>query len=68
MNLVSNTTMYTSVFDRRWWREDDIFVRPIALETGNLVPVPYFQTGDLVRTGNEKSNFGILRTFYVGGN
>ena len=66
-NLVSNTTMYTSVFDRRWWREDDIFVRPIALETENLVPVPYFQTGDLVRTGNRKSNFGILRTFYVGG-
>ena len=66
-NLVSNTTMYTSLFDRRWWREDDIFVRPIGLETGNLVPVPYFQTGDLVRTGNGKSNFGILRTFYVGG-
>ena len=66
-NLVSNTTMYTSVFDRRWWREDDIFVRPASLETGNLVPVPYFQTGDLVRTGNGKSNFGILRTFYVGG-
>ncbi len=66
-NLVSNTTMYTSIFDRRWWREDDIFVRPSALETENLVPVPYFQTGDLVRTGNGKSNFGILRTFYVGG-
>ena len=66
-NLVSNTTMYTSVFDRRWWREDDIFVRPTTLETGDLVPVPYFQTGDLVRTGNGKSNFGILRTFYVGG-
>ncbi len=66
-NLVSNTTLYTSVFDRRWWREDDIFVRPTALETGNLVAVPYFQTGDLVRTGNRKSNFGILRTFYVGG-
>ena len=66
-NLVSNTIMYTSVFDRRWWREDDIFVRPATLETGNLAPVPYFQTGDLVRTGNGKSNFGILRTFYVGG-
>ena len=66
-NLVSNTTLYTSLFDRRWWREDDIFVRPTALETGNLAPVPYFQTGDLVRTGNGKSNFGILRTFYVGG-
>lgn len=66
-NLVSNTIMYTSVFDRRWWREDDIFARPTTLETGNLAPVPYFQTGDLVRTGNRKSNFGILRTFYVGG-
>jgi len=66
-NLVSNTTLYTSVFDRRWWRESVIFVRPTALQTGNLVPVPYFQTGDLVRTGNGKSNFGILRTFYVGG-
>ncbi len=66
-NSISNTTFYTSMFDRRWWREDDIFVRPNALETGDLTPVPYFQTGDLVRTGNGKSNFGILRTFYVGG-
>ena len=66
-NLVSNTTLYASAFDRRWWREDDIFVRPTALETRNLLAVPYFQTGDLVRTGNGKSNFGILRTFYVGG-
>ena len=66
-NLISNTTVYTSVFDRRWWREDDIFVRPSTLETGNLAPVPYFQTGDLVRIGGGKGNFGILRTFYVGG-
>ena len=66
-NLISNTTVYTSVFDRRWWREDDIFVRPSALETGILAPVPYFQTGDLVRIGGGKGNFGILRTFYVGG-
>lgn len=66
-NLIGNTTVYTSVFDRRWWREDDIFVRPSALETGNLAPVPYFQTGDLVRIGGGKGNFGILRTFYVGG-
>lgn len=67
VNIVSNTTLYTSVFDRRWWREDDIFVRPSALEAGDLVPVPYFQTGDLVRIGGGQSNFGILRTFYVGG-
>ena len=66
-DLISNTTMYTSVFDRRWWREDDIFVRPSSLESGNLTPVPYYQTGDLVRVGGGESNFGILRTFYVGG-
>ena len=66
-NLISNTTVYASVFDRRWWREDDIYVRPSALETGNFAPVPYFQTGDLVRIGGGKGNFGILRTFYVGG-
>ncbi len=66
-DIVSNTTIYASAFDRRWWREDDIFVRPSALEAGNPIPVPYFQTGDLVRIGGGKSNFGILRTFYVGG-
>lgn len=66
-NIVSNSTLYSSLFDRRWWREDDIFVRPSSFETGSLAPVPYFQTGDLVRIGNGKSNFGILRTFYVGG-
>lgn len=66
-NIESNTTFYTSLFDRRWWREDDIFVQPTALETGEILPVPYFQTGDLVRIGNDSSNFGILRTFYVGG-
>ena len=65
--LESNTTFYTSVFDRRWWREDDIFVRPASLETGDMTPVPYYQTGDLVRIGNGSSNFGILRTFYVCG-
>ena len=66
-NIESNTTFYTSMFDRRWWREDDIFVRPTALETGEILPVPYFQIGNLVRIGNGSTNFGILRTFYVGG-
>ena len=65
--LTGNTTVYLSYFDRRWWREDDIFVRPATLQAGNPVAVPYFLTGDLVRVGNGRSNFGILRTFYVGG-
>ena len=66
-NLVGNTTAYLNIFDRRWWREDDVFVRASALETGDFTPVPYFQSGDLVRVGGDASNFGILRTFYVGG-
>ncbi len=66
-NLISNTTVYASVFDRRWWRENDIFVRARAFLQGDLTPVPYYQTGHLVRTGGGINNFGILRTFYVGG-
>ena len=66
-NVNSNTTLYFNAFDRRWWREDDVFVRASALRTGELTPVPYFENGDLVRTGGGVSNFGILRTFYVGG-
>ena len=66
-NLVSNTTVYTSVFDRRWWRENDIFVRARTFVKGDLTPVPYYQTGHLVRIGGGIDNFGILRTFYVGG-
>ncbi len=66
-NLISNTTVYTSVFDRRWWRENDIFVRARAFLQGDLTPVPYYQTGHLVRTGGGINNFGILRTFYIGG-
>ena len=66
-NLISNTMVYTSVFDRRWWREDDVFVRASAFQKGDLTPVPYYQTGDLVRIGGGAGNFGILRSFYIGG-
>ena len=66
-NLVGNTTVYLNAFDRRWWREGDVFVRAAALETGDFAPVPYFERGDLVRVGGNVGNFGILRTFYVGG-
>ena len=65
--LVGNTTVYTSYFDRRWWREDDVFIRASALGDEDPEPVAYFQSGDLVRVGGGISNFGILRTFYVGG-
>ena len=66
-SLVGNTTIYTSLFDRRWWRENDVFVRALDLGNDDISPVPYFQSGDLVRAGGDVSNFGILRTFYVAG-
>ena len=66
-HLAGNTTAYVNVFDRRWWREDDVFVRASSLQSGDLTPVPYYQSGDLVRIGGGASSFGILRTFYIGG-
>ena len=65
--IIENTSIYFNVFDRRWWREDDIFTRASTWEKGDLTAVPYYQTGDIVRVGGGQSSFGILRTFYVGG-
>ena len=65
--LVGNTKAYLNVFDRRWWREDDVFIRAGASQSEDISPVPYFQSGDIVRTGGGQSSLGILRTFYVGG-
>ena len=59
------TTAYASFFDRRWWRENDIFILSSDLDDQNPTPQPYYSSGNLVRTGNGKDNFGILRTFHV---
>lgn len=64
-NLNSVTKIYSSYFDRNWWREFDIFVKAEDFEKGKLEPVPWYSRGDLVRTGNGKNNFGILRSFYT---
>ena len=66
-DIIENTSVYFNVFDRRWWREDDIFTRASTWEKGDLTAVPYYQTGQIVRVGGGQSSFGILRTFYVGG-
>ncbi len=66
-DIIENTSVYFNVFDRRWWREDDIFTRASSWQKGDLTAVPYYQTGDIVRVGGGQSSFGILRTFYVGG-
>ena len=63
--LSQTTTAYFSFFDRRWWRENDIFILASDIDNQNPAPQPYYSSGNLIRTGNGKDNFGILRAFYV---
>ena len=65
--LSKNTTAYTSYFDRRWWRENDIFILASDLGAENPSAANYYDPYDLVRIGNGQDSFGILRTFYVAG-
>ena len=65
--LSRNTTAYTSYFDRRWWRENDIFILASDLGDENPSAANYYDPYDLVRIGNGQDSFGILRTFYVAG-
>ncbi len=58
---------FTSYFDRRWWRENDIFISASDINEESPSAQPYYNSGDLVRTGNGEDSFGILRTFYVAG-
>ena len=64
-NLTTSNTYYASYFDRRWWRENDVFVLASEKDDPNASAQPYYSINDLVRRGNGKDNFGILRTFYV---
>ena len=64
-NLSTTNTFYTSYFDRRWWRENDVFVLASQKDDPSASPQAYYSINDLVRKGNGKDNFGILRTFYV---
>ena len=76
-NLTKSTTFFTSYFDRKWWRENDIFIKAsdlytqdgdlLDLDTLTLDAKPYYSPFNLVRVGNGVDNFGILRTFYVAG-
>ena len=66
-NLTKSTTAFVSFFDRRWWRENDIFASVADSASSNPTAQPYYETMNLIRRGNGKDNFGILRTFYVGG-
>ncbi len=61
---IATTKGYFAYFDRRWWREYDVFVKAGNFDGQTVEPVPYFEVGDLIRVGNDTDNFGILRTFY----
>tara|TARA_B100000700_G_scaffold142773_1_gene158710 strand:+ start:402 stop:2867 length:2466 start_codon:yes stop_codon:yes gene_type:complete len=63
--LSQTTTAFASFFDRRWWRENDIFILAADINNQNPTAQPYYSSGNLIRTGNGQDNFGILRTFYV---
>ena len=71
-NISKSTTAFLSYFDRRWWRENDIFIKASDYldEDGELnenpTPQPFYGN-NLIRVGNGIDNFGILRTFYVAG-
>ncbi|MEX2572528.1 MAG: TonB-dependent receptor [Gemmatimonadota bacterium] len=65
--LTSDTRTYVNVFDRQWWREDDVFVRSGQWDGQAVDPVPPYQPGDLIRVGGGASSQGNLRRFYVGG-
>ncbi len=66
-NLTKSTTAFVSFFDRRWWRENDIFVSQADSASSNPTAQSYYEPINLIRRGSGKDNFGILRTFYVGG-
>ncbi len=66
-NIKKTSTAFFSYFDRKWWRENDIFIKAIDTLLPDPVAEPYYSLSDLVRVGNGKDNFGILRTFYVVG-
>ena len=76
--LQSTTKLYANVFDRPWWRENDVFVRAADYEENGVdaTPVPPSTPGPLVRVGISDVSegteirggyFGNERTFYVGG-
>ncbi|WP_103028665.1 TonB-dependent receptor [Salinibacter altiplanensis] len=74
--LRSTTKFYGNVFDRPWWREENVFVRADDYEQNGAAaePVPPTTPGDLVRvaatdvTDRDRAvAFGNERTFYVTG-
>tara|TARA_Y100001935_G_scaffold255598_1_gene269807 strand:+ start:551 stop:3055 length:2505 start_codon:yes stop_codon:yes gene_type:complete len=63
-NIIKTKKLYSSFFDRKWWRENDIFVRESDLEN-EIHHTDISNYNDIIRVGNGESNFGVIRKFYV---
>ena len=63
-NVKKTEKNYANFFDRKWWREDDIFVSAAAPDK-EITVSEINNYNDLIRIGNGSSNFGIIRKFYV---
>lgn len=66
-NITSTTKVFANIFDREWWRENDVFVNASSYDRTTVNPVAWYTQGDLIRVGNGVNNFGNARAFYVMG-
>ena len=77
-NIQGTTRLYANVFDRPWWRENDVFAKAKDYKQNGSAaePVPSNTPGPLVRVGvtdvttpgpDEAEGFGNERRFYVTG-
>lgn len=66
-HVTGNTKAYFFYFDRKWWRENDVFYTASSYGNDGATPVSWSTPGNLVRAGDGETNFGILRTFYTAG-
>ena len=66
-NTVRTRKFFGSIFDRKWWRETDILVSESnpTEEIEDCKFYNYNYINDIIRIGNGRTNFGILREFYV---
>ena len=54
--LTKTSSAFVSYFDRRWWRENDIFIKASDYGTESPRPQPYYSSSDLMRVGGGVDN------------
>lgn len=74
--VIETTKAYLNWFDRKWYRENDVFVSDAdyqsylsgQIEFQDLNQLsPSNRREDIIRVGDRSSSFGILREFHVAG-